>query len=163
MSPPKRRRGAAMRVILPQPHMVFRFTKPQEFDHLDDDDVCDSDDPALSEESDACSETSTPNKKQKPSKENGTQSHDVPKEQGDSSKSSSGTARMSYFGCNLCFKSERQPVVTACGHLFCYSCLCDRLQIDRKCPVCEAEVVDGRIFPIYQCSGPRLKNVEKSV
>ncbi|XP_061990759.1 uncharacterized protein LOC133709140 [Rosa rugosa] len=136
--PPKRRR-ARMSAILPQPHMIFRFPKPEDYDHLDDD--VDDHHPPLSEESDACLETSPDHN---PRHENGT-------------TTSSRPSTASYFDCNLCFKSERQPVVTVCGHLYCHSCLCDWLQFGRKCPVCEAKVVDGRIFPIYQCSGPRPK------
>ncbi|KAL6192530.1 hypothetical protein ACLB2K_033617 [Fragaria x ananassa] len=144
-----KRRRAGMRVILPQPHMIFHFTKPQDFDHLGDDDVVGD----SYVESDACSETSPDHNPCK--KDNHSQSQ--PEQNRKSSNNSSGSAKISYFDCNLCFKSERQPVVTACGHLFCHSCLCDWLEFRRKCPVCEAEVVDGRIFPIYQCSGPRSK------
>ena len=30
---------------------------------------------------------------------------------------------VSNFECNICLKMAREPVVTSCGHLFCWSCL----------------------------------------
>ncbi|CAN0221132.1 unnamed protein product, partial [Ectocarpus fasciculatus] len=29
----------------------------------------------------------------------------------------------SYFECNICLDGVREPVVTRCGHLFCWPCL----------------------------------------
>lgn len=29
------------------------------------------------------------------------------------------------FTCNICFDVPTDPVITQCGHLFCWNCLCD--------------------------------------
>ena len=56
------------------------------------------------------------------------------------------------FDCNICLESSRDPVVTMCGHLFCWSCLykwlnssCTGLQ---QCPVCKARI-EEKIIPLY--------------
>ncbi|KAE8725149.1 peroxidase 53-like [Hibiscus syriacus] len=49
----------------------------------------------------------------------------------------------SFFDCNICFDLAREPVVTCCGHLFCWSCLYRWLHVHsdaNECPVCKGEV-----------------------
>ncbi|XP_042484245.1 breast cancer type 1 susceptibility protein homolog [Macadamia integrifolia] len=61
-----------------------------------------------------------------------------------------GTA--SFFECNICLDVARNPVLTCCGHLFCWPCLYQWLHIDsdaKECPVCEGEVTYMNITPIY--------------
>lgn len=67
------------------------------------------------------------------------------------------------FECNICFDIPRDPVVTPCGHLYCWSCLYRwiRLHADSpQCPVCKAGVDKRTVIPIYgrgrlQTSDPR--------
>lgn len=67
------------------------------------------------------------------------------------------------FECNVCFDIPRDPVVTPCGHLYCWSCLYRwiRLHADSpQCPVCKAGVDKQSVIPIYgrgrlQPSDPR--------
>ncbi|XP_022766829.1 uncharacterized protein LOC111311586 isoform X2 [Durio zibethinus] len=58
----------------------------------------------------------------------------------------------SFFGCNICLDLAREPVVTCCGHLFCWSCLYRWLHVysdAKECPVCKGEVTVKTLTPIY--------------
>lgn len=49
----------------------------------------------------------------------------------------------SVFECNVCLELAKEPVVTLCGHLFCWPCLWRWMQVSnsaRACPVCKAAV-----------------------
>lgn len=80
-------------------------------------------------------------------------------EDGEKDKSS-GSAN---FDCNVCLDVAKEPVVTSCGHLFCWPCLFQWLHIHcdhRECPVCKGEVADSDITPIYG-RGSSGKEIEK--
>ncbi|KAF5203362.1 E3 ubiquitin-protein ligase [Thalictrum thalictroides] len=67
------------------------------------------------------------------------------------------------FDCNVCLDVAQEPVVTSCGHLFCWPCLFQWLHIHcdhRECPVCKGEVAESDITPIYG-RGSSEKEVEK--
>lgn len=56
------------------------------------------------------------------------------------------------FECNICFDMSKEPVVTSCGHLFCWSCLYQWIHVHsdhKECPVCKGEVTESNIVPIY--------------
>jgi hypothetical protein len=63
------------------------------------------------------------------------------------------------FACRICLDVPEQPVVTVCGHLFCWNCLYRWIERNRaapQCPVCRAaiELPDGsperaRVIPLY--------------
>ncbi|KAK9077300.1 hypothetical protein SSX86_005637 [Deinandra increscens subsp. villosa] len=56
------------------------------------------------------------------------------------------------FECNICFDLAQDPVVTLCGHLFCWPCLYKWLQFhsySHECPVCKALVDEDNLVPIY--------------
>ncbi|XP_047336911.1 uncharacterized protein LOC124940436 [Impatiens glandulifera] len=58
----------------------------------------------------------------------------------------------SFFDCNICLDISKNPVVTCCGHLFCWTCLYRWLHIHsdaKECPVCKGEVTTKTITPIY--------------
>ena len=79
--------------------------------------------------------------------------------------------RDSRFGCNICLESVVDPVVTLCGHLYCWPCLFRWLEpgmtaneftalwghsrsaaVDssrRTCPVCKATCSVTTVVPIY--------------
>mmetsp|Transcript_35301 Transcript_35301/g.99951 ORF Transcript_35301/g.99951 Transcript_35301/m.99951 type:complete len:192 (-) Transcript_35301:304-879(-) len=64
------------------------------------------------------------------------------------------------FECNICLELAREPVVTYCGHLYCWPCLYRWLQVDgkcRTCPVCKSLVDKDKVVPIYGrgVSGPQ--------
>ncbi|QCD95894.1 E3 ubiquitin-protein ligase RNF185-like [Vigna unguiculata] len=58
------------------------------------------------------------------------------------------------FHCNVCLKRAKDPVLTCCGHLFCWACF-HKLPLPcsyskaKECPVCEGEVTDESLTTIY--------------
>ncbi|KAJ0258339.1 RING-type domain-containing protein [Hirschfeldia incana] len=67
----------------------------------------------------------------------------------------------SFFDCYVCLDLSKDPVVTNCGHLFCWSCLYRWLQVSeaKECPVCKGEVSVKTLTPIY---GRGEKNKKQS-
>ncbi|ONK58927.1 uncharacterized protein A4U43_C08F1170 [Asparagus officinalis] len=58
----------------------------------------------------------------------------------------------SEFDCNICLELAKDPVVTCCGHLFCWPCLYQWLHARRgskECPVCRGKVKESNLVPIY--------------
>ncbi|XP_027350533.1 uncharacterized protein LOC113861732 [Abrus precatorius] len=57
-----------------------------------------------------------------------------------------------FFDCNICLDLAMDPVVTCCGHLFCWPCLYRWLHLHsdaKECPVCKGEVTLKSVTPIY--------------
>lgn len=61
------------------------------------------------------------------------------------------------FECNICFETSVEPVVTPCGHLFCWRCLYKWISMQllgiSECPVCKGEVTESNLTPIYGRGG----------
>lgn len=56
------------------------------------------------------------------------------------------------FECNICFELAQDPIVTLCGHLYCWPCLYEWLQVhshSHECPVCKALIEEHKVVPIY--------------
>ncbi|KDP24139.1 hypothetical protein JCGZ_25796 [Jatropha curcas] len=65
------------------------------------------------------------------------------------------------FECNICLDSVQEPVVTLCGHLYCWPCIYkwlhfqsisaenEDLEPQQQCPVCKAEVSEGTLVPLF--------------
>eukprot|EP00249_Psilotum_nudum_P007832 c20849_g1_i2 orf=248-940(+) len=56
------------------------------------------------------------------------------------------------FDCNICLELAQDPVVTLCGHLFCWPCLYRWLRVHstcQECPVCKAVVEEEKIVPLF--------------
>ncbi|KAJ0477256.1 putative transcription factor C2H2 family [Helianthus annuus] len=55
--------------------------------------------------------------------------------------------------CNICLESARDPVVTLCGHLYCWPCIYKWLQAETdkqpNCPVCKAHISTSSLVPLY--------------
>ncbi|CAE8642890.1 unnamed protein product [Polarella glacialis] len=81
------------------------------------------------------------------------------------------------FECNICLEQADEPVITRCGHLFCWSCLHQWLSTPRRstvhgglqpstgssfCPICKAGVSAQTVTPLYSRDGnstdPRQKD-----
>ncbi|GAU27602.1 hypothetical protein TSUD_271430 [Trifolium subterraneum] len=74
----------------------------------------------------------------------------------DSDRSSSGG-----FDCNICLDCVQDPVVTFCGHLYCWPCIYKWLHVQSsitseneekqkpKCPVCKSELSQSSLVPLY--------------
>lgn len=61
-----------------------------------------------------------------------------------------------FFSCNICYELASEPVVTVCGHLYCWPCIYRWLQVQsqcRTCPVCKAGVESDKVIPIYGRGG----------
>ncbi|KAL6840857.1 hypothetical protein ACP4OV_029383 [Aristida adscensionis] len=62
----------------------------------------------------------------------------------------------SNYECNVCLDTAKDPVVTPCGHLFCWPCLYQWLHGHSpfsECPVCKGEVLEATVTPIYGRGG----------
>ncbi|ERN17594.1 E3 ubiquitin-protein ligase RNF185 isoform X2 [Amborella trichopoda] len=56
------------------------------------------------------------------------------------------------FECNICFELAQDPIVTLCGHLFCWPCLYKWLHNHSQCqdcPVCKALIQEEKLVPLY--------------
>ncbi|KAF8410633.1 hypothetical protein HHK36_003165 [Tetracentron sinense] len=70
------------------------------------------------------------------------------------------------FECNICFELAQDPIVTLCGHLYCWPCLYKWLHIhshSQECPVCKALVQEEKLVPLYgrgkTPADPRSKSI----
>lgn len=73
------------------------------------------------------------------------------------------------FDCNICLDSAHEPVVTLCGHLYCWPCIYKWLHVqsysddvdnEPKCPVCKSKISQSSLVPLYgrgTSSGPDHK------
>lgn len=67
------------------------------------------------------------------------------------------------FECNICLDSAKEPVVTPCGHLYCWKCIYQWLgQPNRTlvCPVCKSGINKDKLIPIFtkeNSADPRKK------
>ncbi|CAA7043428.1 unnamed protein product [Microthlaspi erraticum] len=63
------------------------------------------------------------------------------------------------FDCNICLDTAHDPVVTLCGHLFCWPCIYRWLDVQKSspvsiiqhqnCPVCKSNISIGSLVPLY--------------
>ncbi|XP_051133555.1 E3 ubiquitin-protein ligase RMA1H1-like [Andrographis paniculata] len=62
------------------------------------------------------------------------------------------------FDCNICLDLATDPVVTLCGHLYCWPCIYKWLDTQTaslpsgqlpRCPVCKAETSEKTMVPLY--------------
>lgn len=82
------------------------------------------------------------------------------------SSSGSVDGDASDFECNICFDIAQDPIVTLCGHLFCWPCLFRWLRHhshSHECPVCKALIQEEKLVPLYgrgrTATDPRSKPV----
>ncbi|KAL4587555.1 hypothetical protein LXL04_000427 [Taraxacum kok-saghyz] len=71
---------------------------------------------------------------------------------GDKNHETNNKNEASFFDCNICLDLASDPVVTCCGHLFCWPCLYRWLFIhsdSKECPLCKGQVTMKTITPIY--------------
>eukprot|EP01116_Phalansterium_solitarium_P013350 TRINITY_DN30726_c0_g1_i1.p1 TRINITY_DN30726_c0_g1~~TRINITY_DN30726_c0_g1_i1.p1 ORF type:complete len:189 (-),score=34.40 TRINITY_DN30726_c0_g1_i1:93-659(-) len=56
----------------------------------------------------------------------------------------------SLLDCNICLDNAVDPVVTMCGHLYCWPCIFQWIRHgERPCPVCKSAVTKDRCIPLY--------------
>ncbi|CAG7865881.1 hypothetical protein HID58_035656 [Brassica napus] len=87
----------------------------------------------------------------------------VSENKGDVEKTSGG-GDGNFFDCNICLDLSKEPVLTCCGHLYCWPCLFQWLNISdaKECPVCKGEVTAKTVTPIYG-RGNHKREVEESL
>ncbi|KAL9155299.1 hypothetical protein ABFS82_10G172900 [Erythranthe guttata] len=71
----------------------------------------------------------------------------------------------SFFDCSICLDSAKDPVVTCCGHLFCWPCIYRWLNHQssaNQCPVCKGEVTVSNVTPIYGQVGNNNNNTNNN-
>ena len=77
-----------------------------------------------------------------------------------------GFAQSSVFECNICLDTAKEPVVTPCGHLYCWKCIYEWIQQPRDtmvCPVCKSGISQDMLTPIFTKDNnedPRAKKSE---
>ncbi|KAJ1967485.1 hypothetical protein IWQ62_001828, partial [Dispira parvispora] len=72
----------------------------------------------------------------------------IPREPSDTQEGSSSGE----FSCNICFDTATSPVLTLCGHLYCWPCLHQWLEAQAQnplCPVCKAGCEKDKVIPVY--------------
>ncbi|XP_062096196.1 E3 ubiquitin-protein ligase RMA1H1-like [Humulus lupulus] len=74
-----------------------------------------------------------------------------------SSENSNGS-----FDCNICLDFAHEPIVTLCGHLYCWPCIYKWLHVQSaslasdehpQCPVCKADISHTTMVPLYGRGG----------
>lgn len=76
------------------------------------------------------------------------------------------------FDCNICLDFAAEPVVTLCGHLYCWPCIYEWLRpgvestasdnsssTRRQCPVCKATLSMDTLVPLYGRGGNSKKSL----
>ncbi|XP_006652555.1 E3 ubiquitin-protein ligase RMA1H1-like isoform X1 [Oryza brachyantha] len=82
------------------------------------------------------------------------------------------TAGNACFDCNICLDFAAEPVVTLCGHLYCWPCIYEwlrpgvestasnnRSSSRRQCPVCKATLSPDMLVPLYGRGGSLKKSL----
>ncbi|KAG7397543.1 hypothetical protein PHYBOEH_000546 [Phytophthora boehmeriae] len=64
-------------------------------------------------------------------------------------KASAGSEKPA-FECNVCLDTVSSPVVTLCGHLYCWPCLYQWMRNHSECPVCKAGISEENVIPVTQ-------------
>ena len=81
--------------------------------------------------------------------------------------------RNASFDCNICFECVRDPVVTLCGHLYCWPCIYKWLnfqsissengeKLKPQCPVCKSEISQSSLVPLYGRGQTTLPSEDKA-
>ncbi|KAG9150393.1 hypothetical protein Leryth_014569 [Lithospermum erythrorhizon] len=80
--------------------------------------------------------------------------------------SSGNTGDSANFECNICFELAQDPIITLCGHLYCWPCLYKWLHGHSRvseCPVCKAVIEEEKLVPLYGrgkgSTDPRPKSI----
>lgn len=50
--------------------------------------------------------------------------------------------------CTLCLEPMKDPSVTTCGHVFCWTCIGDWVREKPECPLCRSNVLVQHILPL---------------
>jgi peroxin-10 len=50
--------------------------------------------------------------------------------------------------CTLCLELFKDPSVTTCGHVFCWTCIRDWVKEKPECPLCRQSVMGSKVLPL---------------
>ena len=50
--------------------------------------------------------------------------------------------------CTLCLEPFKDPSMTTCGHVFCWTCIRDWVREKPECPLCRQEALRSKILPL---------------
>lgn len=50
--------------------------------------------------------------------------------------------------CTLCLELFKDPSVTTCGHVFCWTCIRDWVKEKAECPLCRQSVMGSKVLPL---------------
>ncbi|WEW60063.1 peroxisome biogenesis factor 10 [Emydomyces testavorans] len=50
--------------------------------------------------------------------------------------------------CTLCLEPFKDPSVSTCGHVFCWTCIRDWVREKPECPLCRQEALESKILPL---------------
>uniref|UniRef100_A0A915IT19 RING-type E3 ubiquitin transferase n=1 Tax=Romanomermis culicivorax TaxID=13658 RepID=A0A915IT19_ROMCU len=70
-----------------------------------------------------------------------------------------------YFNCYICLDSAQSPVITLCGHLFCWPCLYVWFLTHERnlfCPSCRCPLLRSHIVPVIEQKFTKDGNGEKN-
>lgn len=62
------------------------------------------------------------------------------------------SAPKALWECNICLETAKEPVITQCGHLYCWPCIHKWLimhPMHQSCPVCNKDIVEELLIPLY--------------
>ena len=73
------------------------------------------------------------------------------------------------FECTICLDTAKEPVLTKCGHMFCWPCIYNWIDSKggkAKCPNCKNEITKDDLIPVYsntenKDNTNRFKNIPK--
>ena len=73
------------------------------------------------------------------------------------------------FECTICLETAKEPVLTKCGHMFCWPCIYNWLDSKggrAKCPNCKNQITKNDLIPVYandenKENTNRFKNIPK--
>ncbi|CAH1424591.1 unnamed protein product [Lactuca virosa] len=71
------------------------------------------------------------------------------------------------FDCNICLDTVQDPVVTLCGHLYCWPCIYKWIDLSHKvnplCPVCKTEISEKTLIPLYVPTSTAKPNSQEKI
>lgn len=50
--------------------------------------------------------------------------------------------------CTLCLEELKDPSVTTCGHVFCWTCIADWIREKPECPLCRQGILSQHVLPL---------------